>query len=432
MILAHGPLGYLLAALVLWRASAAHIVQHLTGRQKRLILWMGFFGGIFPDLDLLYYYPFDHDGGSHREYVSHAPIATIVASATLALIIWLVYKRRAHTKSKPHRAFYKLVWLAFTLGHASHILTDSLGNGVRWLYPSERLYGLAFLHPFFDKNWFLINFSVEMLCIGGWLLYIAIKRTRFTWSKISFAALAIATLLGGELLVGIIHQNAYKHHGPLYWDDTDNDGIVNHRDPDMDGDTLINTEDHDANGNGISNTDDIVAALEEMRGVWFDPLNGSFLNLFTRLGFFLHSDVVFKAYDAAGVFLIQEIRMEAARYPDLEWQGDLADPVDVRYAQNLFTLSRSRNWFIDPAAPQDDIIQPYGAIHIGDLAFIEDGRNVGVVSDLVHIADTEPHTQTPIVTLLVPTEEVMEYTIEDIESTIGPITQWARPRQNTH
>ena len=358
-----------------------------------------------------------------------------------------------------------------------------------------------------------------MACIAGWLLYIGRRRTKRSWRKHLLTLLATVVLVGGWSSVWITHKHAYEHNGPLYLDDADQDGTPNYTDPDMDGDGITNLQDNDANGNGIPNTEDIYLALESMRGVWFDPLNGSLLNMFTRLGFFLHSDVPFKAYDAAGIFLIEEIRNEAANNPDFRPTGDVSDAVDVRYAQNLYELALERQWMLpspevfgalgicdvyvsaqieqehnigqEPNAtspnaaptetesdaekeseslaatsiyadasqrpnPPDNRVSPTPTsssvngphmdgespciqldlndiepveIRTGDLVFLDEGMHVGVISSC-DPSPSETETNAPLVpniTMIVPTEEVFEYSVSDLEATIGRITDVARP-----
>ena len=124
MILAHGPLGYLLGTLLVWREHAKHGVNSLTQRQKRLLLWTAFFGGIFPDLDLLYYYPFDHQGGSHREYFTHSPYATLVFSAALGCILFCAWRFALHRvhRVRKHRAAHASSRTTQASSHATDAL----------------------------------------------------------------------------------------------------------------------------------------------------------------------------------------------------------------------------------------------------------------------------------------------------------------------
>ena len=404
MFFAHGPVGYTVAVIV------KRFFKGLNLSRNRLLWLLGgsFLAGISPDFDLFYYYLADVEG-SHREFVTHAPVASVGVTILLALILFVFLKKR--------EIYHKLLWLSLTLAHFSHILADSLGNGVRWMYPDSLLYGLALAHPFFDKNFFVINFGLEFVIIAFFLFHVGryVVRSQ-TWRRLLYVAAVLAFVCGEALVIGI-HLNSFQTSGMVYHGDIDGDHVSNVRDTDVDGDGIPNVMDADANGNGLTNEEDALAALDDMTGVWHDPLNGSFLNMFTRLGFFLHSDVVHRAYDRAGIFFLTEIGEDSKIREDHDYVGNLADAKDVRIAANLFEFFKSRDLLVESTESSEP----------GDLAFIDNGRMVGVVSE--HAPDSgfgDHGPGEPSITMVVPTEEVMPYTQEKIESSIGEITHWGR------
>ncbi len=398
MLLAHGPVGYSVALLMrrLFRFE-------VSGKRLSWLLFAGFVFGLFPDSDLFYYYPFRLEG-SHRELITHSPWATLMLAAVAALLLFGLAKKR--------EKYHVLLWATIVGAHLSHLLVDSIGNGIRWLYPDTHLYGLALAHPFFDNHFFFVSFGIEVVFIAFFVGHLFYRSHCMRTVKRAGYVFAALLLISGEVGVFFVDQHSFRSKGETYYADVDRDETLNVADLDMDGDGILNVNDADANGNGISNTDDALTTLERMRGVWYDPLDGSLLNLFSRLGFFIHSDVVYRAYDQAGIFFITELQQLKRDQPETAFVGDVTNAVDVRRATNLHIYLKTRQLLL----PASDTSQ------LGDLAFIgfQEERlvkMVGVVSQI------EPVVR---ITMVVPTEEVMEYTIPKIEESLGPVTEWGR------
>lgn len=393
MLFAHGPVGCSVALLVkrFFRAP-------LTRKRVNWLLLVGFLFGISPDFDLFYYYPFKIEG-SHREFFTHSPYATLVVAAVLACVLFVVLRKR--------EKYHILLWGTAVAAHFSHLLADSIGNGIRWLYPDTHLYGLALAFPFFDEHFFLVSFGLEVVFIAFFVFHLFFRSQRTRISKIIGYVFASVLLIGGLAGVLFVDQHAFRAKGDTYYSDVDADNVMNVADLDMDGDGILNLQDADANGNGIPNETEVLTTLKELSGVWYDPLNGSLLNLFMRLGFLLHSDVVYRAYDRSGIFFISEIHEFTRQHPDVVFQGNVFKPIDVRRAPNLFLFFKEKDLLL-PVTEKPQL---------GDLAFTNNGDMVGVVSRLT------PEVR---VTMVVPTEEVMEYTLPRLEASIGSVTHWGR------
>ncbi|ABD55234.1 metal-dependent hydrolase [Jannaschia sp. CCS1] len=108
MITAHLPSGYVLGASL-----------GLTGTAFAAAL----IGAVFPDLDLLMFYVIDDRAIHHHRYWVHAP--AFAACVGGALIVCA--------------SLWAPVWrwpaIAFTAAWLLHIVLDSIGGGIMWLWP---------------------------------------------------------------------------------------------------------------------------------------------------------------------------------------------------------------------------------------------------------------------------------------------------------
>ncbi|MFT4151432.1 MAG: metal-dependent hydrolase, partial [Paracoccaceae bacterium] len=137
MILAHLPSGYL--------------VGRAFGLRKGAVMWAALAGSVFPDLDMLRFHLIDGGRVNHHYYWTHIPaVWAIVAAVTLPLIAW-----RARG------------WLpaaaAFSAGVFVHLVLDSLGGGIMWLWPSDRRLLHLIEVPPAHGHWvlsFLLHWSV--------------------------------------------------------------------------------------------------------------------------------------------------------------------------------------------------------------------------------------------------------------------------------
>jgi hypothetical protein len=117
MFIAHLPAGYILSVLSFQQLTPS-------GVDRNPYLRAGLFGAIAPDLDMIYFYGFDHHAHPHHSYFSHFPSIWLL---TLALaVIWL---RCANRKALP------LLMTIFNANSMLHMLLDSLAGGIYWLAP---------------------------------------------------------------------------------------------------------------------------------------------------------------------------------------------------------------------------------------------------------------------------------------------------------
>ena len=115
MIIAHGPLGYLVSYLLRKRWTF-----------PKWYYWFGVLGGLFPDSDLFYFYLVDSTR-SHHQFITHSLLPYLI----VWLIGWLI---------KPIRWSVTL----FALGSISHVLADVATGYVAIFLPfSGRLIGVT-------------------------------------------------------------------------------------------------------------------------------------------------------------------------------------------------------------------------------------------------------------------------------------------------
>jgi hypothetical protein len=150
MLVAHLPAGYILG-----RAF---------GARRGAVMAAALAGSVLPDFDLFWFYVIDDRAIHHHCYWVHAPgFWAAVAVASLPLLRW---------------AAPALWWpaLAFFGSLLVHVLGDSIGGGIMWLWPlDDRLLSLVTV-PATQAHWvasFVLHwtFLLELGVIGvaGWL-----------------------------------------------------------------------------------------------------------------------------------------------------------------------------------------------------------------------------------------------------------------------
>jgi inner membrane protein len=119
MLIAHLPAGYLTA-----RAG---------GVCNGPLLWAALLGSVFPDFDMIWFLFIDQGAIHHHKYWVHAPgFWLILGGLTLPFL-----------RGTPRGA--ALIFLAAVL---VHLLLDSIGGGIMWLWPlSDDLYSLVTVQP---------------------------------------------------------------------------------------------------------------------------------------------------------------------------------------------------------------------------------------------------------------------------------------------
>jgi inner membrane protein len=105
--------------------------------QVGILYAIGMLAGEGPDMDLLFFYreyakQKIHKISSHREYMTHAPIFWLASSAAIILC--------GIVSSSPFIS--SAGWIALG-GSFSHLIFDSIEDGIRWLWPiSDRWFYL--------------------------------------------------------------------------------------------------------------------------------------------------------------------------------------------------------------------------------------------------------------------------------------------------
>jgi hypothetical protein len=132
---------------------------------------------VFPDVDLVYFYLFDHQRTHHHLYWTHIPAFWLAACAGV-LLAWT-----ANRELRPPVALW-----SFLLGVLSHLLLDSIIGDSYWLIPfSYQPFSLFIVHPRYSP-WFLNFimhwvFGVELL-LGAWAATVAHGDLRSSRSRL--------------------------------------------------------------------------------------------------------------------------------------------------------------------------------------------------------------------------------------------------------
>ena len=141
MFIAHLPSGYLLAKYLKKKTT--------TYLSWKAILIAGILGGIFPDLDLLYFYFIDARLNNHHSYMSHIPIYWF-------FIYFLVSAVLVASKHKKYLAN----WSVFMLGVFLHLILDTVAGGILWYYPLDMQY-VTFSVVDAKYSWWVLNFVLH-------------------------------------------------------------------------------------------------------------------------------------------------------------------------------------------------------------------------------------------------------------------------------
>lgn len=145
MITAHLPAGYLTG-----RVMAA----------KGPLLWAAIIGGVFPDLDLIWFFLVDDRALHHHHYWVHIP-GFWAAVAAFGLTVIKVFKPRLLGTA-----------LAFLAGVSVHLLLDSIAGDVKWLWPfSDAFFHLVTVPARYD-NW-IWNFVLHPIFLLEILIWMA-------------------------------------------------------------------------------------------------------------------------------------------------------------------------------------------------------------------------------------------------------------------
>ncbi len=296
MFLAHGPLGYSIGYLLSKRFQF-----------PRWQLWLAAAGGVFPDVDLFYYYLVD-SSVSHHQYLTHSLLPYLL----VILLAWWI---------KPLRWPVTL----FALGSISHVLVDMLTGFVAiWNPLSDHMVGV----PTWSYSQ-TMNLLAELVII--WLAIGTAVRQRRRWLLIGL----ISGLIIGSAFIWL-NRHSYKPAGAMYYRDQDGDGLMNVYDRDLDGDGLRNIIDTDIDNNGTDNSLEMYLELFSTAGALFDYSFGHAIEVPLRLGLVNDVALLQRVFANVGIFLEAEMTYDYAAQP----AGYTYTPTDNEFMQSSNLL----NW----------------------------------------------------------------------------------------
>ena len=109
-------------------------------------LWIGLLGGIFPDLDIFYFYLIDYRQTLHHTYWIHTPFDWLIISIIFFTVAHLVKNKK-----------YKMIGVLFFSNIFLHLLLDTIVGGISWLYPISNKSFFLFDVPAVH-SWWIYNF----------------------------------------------------------------------------------------------------------------------------------------------------------------------------------------------------------------------------------------------------------------------------------
>lgn len=137
--------GHLAGGYIFTKALLAWTHAAFSSSQATALLIIGTLAGELPDIDLLHFYFANRSEFStennHRHYITHAPIFWLIISLVVALI-GLVFQS----------AFIEYLGWIILGGSWSHLILDSIEDGIMWLWPlSHKKFALRTM-PDFDPQ----------------------------------------------------------------------------------------------------------------------------------------------------------------------------------------------------------------------------------------------------------------------------------------
>lgn len=381
MIFSHAPAGFIatFATRYFWN-------KKLTKKQTYILYLIGIIAGIFPDIDVIYYYLINAST-RHRELITHSPFFYILIWIILYIIAYLTKKQ-----------ILKSLGLIIFTSSLSHFILDSITTGIPWFYPfSTRTWGLLnlpwFNFQFIYEHLFIFIFSIEAL-----IFLIAVVILTF-WKgsqQIFLGTIFVSILVFIFWIFLLINITPHLANGriDIYYKDLDKDGIINMKDQDVDGDGILNIKDADANGNGESNLEEILKEAKKMEGIWYDKTEGKFGELFTRLGLIINADAVKKPYEHAGIFLKTEMISDFEQHPK-DYTNTPRNALFSRNPKNIYTYLKNNDMLVNANEdPKLGDIVFYGdqAGHVALVVDIKNKNNFDVLeADPSHITKRTPN-----------------------------------------
>lgn len=367
MLIAHGPLGYVIA-----RSIVPKLRKFKPSRlQLRWYYGIAFIGGIFPDIDLLYYY-FVEAVFSHRQFITHSFLPYLVI-ILLGMGIACVKRWR----------WIGVCSIAFAVGALSHVVADSLFGLTAWFAPfTDHVYGVPKLswyelNPLTTTYEFTSKFIIEVFIIAG-AVYTVVKNKRH------FFIGAILSVVVALVILLFVNRHIYSADGIFYYGDQDGDGIYNAFDDDIDGDGLVNTIDTDIDGDDYDNSAEMYIQLFEAEDSLYDYTEGVFAEVPLRIGFVSPQHLIERMYANVGIFIGREMTVDY----EFNASGYMGAPTDHGFNDSV------ENWQVwlqhrDQLLPATERLNEYDIIffesgHVGLLTRV-DGENYIFEADRSHL-----------------------------------------------
>lgn len=373
MIIAHAPIGYLLAYTTQrwWNRS-------LTKTQQLWVYIVSAVAGAFPDIDLIYFYFIDSQV-SHRQLLTHSFVPYLI----ILLVGALLYRF-----NKTRYAGVLTLWLA--VGAFSHLFADMLIGQADIFAPfNSGLYGLVsfawYRNSIFMHYSFVTNFLAEFILIA--LAALTFTPHKRFWLKLGL----IGAVVAGVGLV-YINNHIYKPSGYYYFSDQDGDGILTTQDRDSDGDGILNINDEDINNDGIDNSTAFYQETFSVKGSLYDYTNGIFIEIPLRLGYVNNTTLVQRMFANVGIFFDTEMTADYSAHP-ISYTGK---PTDSNFSDN------PANWKVW-LQHTSKLVSPGAKVQEFDVLFFSNGEVALVLSsetnvETVMVADSHSW-QTQIIPL---------------------------------
>jgi len=141
MFIGHTPAGYIITTLILNR---------LPNSDKNIaLLWIGIIASVAPDLDMFYFYLFDHQQHLHHSYWTHLPIYWVGITSILVIIAIIIKNR-----------FFLVATIIGSINIFGHMVLDTIVGNIRWLYPFSITDIVMFKVPA-RYDWWVWNFFLH-------------------------------------------------------------------------------------------------------------------------------------------------------------------------------------------------------------------------------------------------------------------------------
>ncbi|MBU2710008.1 metal-dependent hydrolase [Zooshikella harenae] len=142
MFIAHLPAGYLISKY--WVSKFNENKDN-----GKLLLAIGLFSSILPDLDLIYFYWIDNQLHSHHTYWSQIPVFWLGLFLVLLLISTVTQKQ-----------IIKHIIVIAASCIILHLILDTVVGDILWLYPFNNIpYALFHINP--KYRWWVLNFFLH-------------------------------------------------------------------------------------------------------------------------------------------------------------------------------------------------------------------------------------------------------------------------------